>query len=372
MKILQLVTKRQYRGAEVFAANLSNELIKLGHEIIFAGLYLNESKVLEVKKAKNIDLSVNKSGSFSPKVIKNIIRLIKIEKPDLIQCNGSDTLKYMVAASFFTRKIPLTYRNISTISKWIDTSVKLYFYKALFKRVDHVTSVGSESIQDLIKTLDYPLDRTSVIRRGISIKFFSSGALTYLRSELGFAPNEKIVMHIGNFSPEKNHDFLLDIFSDIKKDYSQIKLVCIGEGETFQDINEKIKRKNLEDTVFLLGFRKDILELLAQADCFVLASKIEGVPGVIMEAASQKVPSIATNVGGVSEVIKDGETGFIIDNFDKSDFKMRLTSLIFDTELNKRMGENAYRLVERDFNPMQNAQKFETLYSKLIRNTKLS
>ncbi len=371
MKILQLVTKRQYRGAEVFAANLSKELISLGHEIIFAGLYLNESEVLEVKNAKNMDLSDKKSGSFSHQLIKNIIKIIKNDKPDIIQCNGSDTLKYMVAASFFIDKVPITYRNISTISKWIDTSVKLYFYKVLFKKVDHVTSVGSESIKDLINTLDYPLNQTSVIR-GISIKSFSLGALTYLRAELGFSPNEKIVMHVGNFSPEKNHDFLLDIFSDIKEDYSQIKLVCIGEGETFQDIKEKIKRKNLEETVFMLGFRKDIPELLAEADCFVLASKIEGVPGVILEAASQKVPSIATNVGGVSEVIIDGETGFIVDNFNKSDFKMRLISLIFDTELNKQMGENAYRLVKRDFNPIQNARKFEALYSQLIRNIELS
>ncbi|WP_198036107.1 glycosyltransferase family 4 protein [Salegentibacter sp. T436] len=366
MKILQLVTKRQYRGAEVFAANLSAELIGFGHEIIFAGLYKNDSDVLEVKGATNIDLIENKSGILSTKLVRAIIKLIKTEQPDVVQCNGSDTLKYMVAASYFTNKIPITYRNISTISEWIDSPFKLSIYKFLFKRVAHVTSVGSESIHDLIKTFNYPAEKTSVIRRGIPIKEVKSSQIWFrLRNELKLKDSDKIVMHIGNFSPEKNHIFLLDIFSDLKKENPEIKLVCVGAGVTFHSIKTKITEQNLEKTVFLLGFRKDIPELLSQADCFTLVSKIEGVPGVILEAASQKVPSVATNVGGVPEVLINGKTGFIINNFDKDVFKKHLIILVNDTTLNTRMGENAFKLIENEFNPVKNARKFENLYSRL-------
>ena len=366
MKILQLVTKRQYRGAEVFAANLSSELIGFGHEIIFAGLYQHDSDILKVEHARNIDLCTKKSGSFSYKLIKNLVSLIKNEKPDVVQCNGSDTLKYMVAASFFTSKIPITYRNISTISEWIDSPLKLKVYKYLFKKVAHVTSVGSESIRDLISTLEYPEGRTSVIRRGIPIKEIKSSQIDHsLRNELELKDKDKIVMHIGNFSPEKNHEFLLKIFSEIKEENPEIKLVCVGNGVTFTSIKQQIENKTLEHTVYLLGFRKDIPELLAQADCFVLASKIEGVPGVILEAASQRVPSVATNVGGVPEVLINGNTGFIIDNFDKLEFKERLISLVTNSELNKELGENAFRLVQNEFNPLRNAKKFEVLYTRL-------
>jgi len=76
MKILQLVTKRQYRGAEVFAANLSEELIKLGHEIMFVGLYENNKDILEVKGAENIDLIENESV-FSIQLVKKIICLVR-------------------------------------------------------------------------------------------------------------------------------------------------------------------------------------------------------------------------------------------------------------------------------------------------------
>ncbi|MCX2837907.1 glycosyltransferase [Salinimicrobium sp. MT39] len=366
MKILQLVTKRQYRGAEVFAANLSSELIEFGHEIIFAGLYQHDSDILEVENALNIDLCTKKTGNFSFYLVKNLVALIKKEKPDVVQCNGSDTLKYMVVASFFTPKTPITYRNISTISEWIDSPIKLKVYKYLFKRVAHVTSVGSESIQDLINTLGYPEGQTSVIRRGIPIKEIKTSQIDHsLRDELKLKDKDKIVMHIGNFSPEKNHEFLLDIFSRIKKENSGIKLVCVGDGINFSSIQHQIKKQSLEHTVFLLGFRKDIPELLSQADCFILASKIEGVPGVILEAASQRVPSVATNVGGVPEVLINGKTGFIIDNFDKKEFKERLISLVSNSEINKEMGENAFRLVQNEFNPLRNARKFEVLYTRL-------
>lgn len=366
MKILQLVTKRQYRGAEVFAANLSSELIGFGHRIIFAGLYKPDSDVLEVEGAKNIDLCSKKPGSFSFKLVKSLTHLIKDENPDVVQCNGSDTLKYMVATSFFIPKVAITYRNISTISEWIDNRLKLKIYKNLFKRVDHVTSVGCESIQDLINTLNYPEEQTSIIRRGIPIKkMISPQSEKSLQKELKLKDTDKIVMHIGNFSPEKNHEFLLDIFSDVKKENPEVKLICVGDGVTFKAIKDQIKKKNLQDTVFLLGFRKDIPELLTQADCFALVSKIEGVPGVILEAASQRVPSVATNVGGVPEVLVNGETGFIIDDFNKNIFKERLIFLVTNSDLNKKMGENAFKLVQKEFNPLNNARKFERLYARL-------
>lgn len=366
MKILQLVTKRQYRGAEVFAANLSSELIEFGHEIIFAGLYRHDSDVLEVDGARNMDLCSKKSGKFHFMLVKDLAQLIRSERPDVVQCNGSDTLKYMVAASFFAPKTPITYRNISTISEWIGNPLKLYIYKTLIKRIDHVTSVGSESIQDLITTLNYPKEQTSVIRRGIPIKEIKPLQTSYrLRNELKLNDSDKIVMHIGNFSPEKNHEFLLEIFSRIKKENPEIKLVCVGDGVTFQTIKQQINKQNLQDSVFLLGFRKDIPELLAQADCFVLASKIEGVPGVILEAASQRVPSVATNVGGVPEVLVNGETGFIIDDFNKNEFEERLISLVTNSDLNKKMGQNAFNLVQKEFNPVHNAKKFEELYARL-------
>ena len=366
MKILQLVTRRQYRGAEVFAANLSTELIELGHEIIFIGLYRNNQNVLEVKGAKNIDLIKEKDRIFSFQIVWELCRIIRREKPDVVQCNGSDTLKYMFMSSLFVSKIPVVYRNISMISQWVAPGPKTYLYANVLKRINHVTSVGDEALEDFIKTFQYPRKKISVIRRGIPLKEVQGeNYYSEFRKELGLDNNSCIAMHIGNFSPEKNHEFLLDVFEKIKITHTWFKLVCVGNGILFDVIKEEIDRRNLNSTVFLTGFRSDIPEVLSACDFFVLSSKVEGVPGVILEAGAQKKPAVSTDVGGVNEVIKDGETGFIIQNFDQEDFISKILILAENEHIRREMGENAYSLVSVEFNPLKNAKKFENLYSRL-------
>ena len=212
MKILQLVTKRQFRGAEIFAANLSLELIKFGHEIIFAGLYKNDNEILLVKKARNIDLLERKATIFSTLLVAKIAKLIKEERPDIIQCNGSDTLKYMVATTYFLSVTPpIVYRNISMISKWMIGSPKKIIYQKIFSKISHVSSVGNEAKEDFLKTFKYPAENVSVIRRGIPAhKVHRKLAREKVLKDFKLNSTDKIVIHMGHFSPEKNHIFLLD------------------------------------------------------------------------------------------------------------------------------------------------------------------
>ncbi len=368
MRILQLVTKRQYRGAEVFAATLSEELIKLGHEIYFVGLYENRKNVLSVSDAINLDLIESKRWNFSLVLIYRLSRLIKEIKPDIIQCNGSDTLKYTITASYFVTNSPIIYRNISTISEWLNNSWTKKIYNSLFKRVDHVTSVGNESLNDLIRTFNYPREKTSVIRRGIPLVEIDKVKANYLlHEELRLSTRDKVVMHVGNFSPEKNHIFLLRVFSELKKTHPNVKLACVGTGITFKEVQDQINEMNLKDTVFLLGFRKDIPQLLAGSLCFVLCSFVEGVPGVIMEAAVQRIPTVSTNVGGVSEVLKNDETGILIDNFDEVAFKDSIVKMVEEDDYRNYLAANAFRQVKEKFNPEKNAKFIEDLYFKLIK-----
>jgi len=371
MKILQLVTKRQYRGAEVFAANLSKELIAMGHDILFVGLYKNTSEVLHVENAVNLDLVEQKNNAFSPKVVRHLVKLVKENKPDIIQCNGSDTLKYMAFASLFTPDIPILYRNISIISKWLSKDLKVSLYRNLFKRISHVTCVGDQAMEDFVETLNFPPEKISVIRRGIQIDQVNEKEARYkLLKEFNLCENSKIVMHVGSFSPEKNHAFLLEVFDSLKDSSTNIKLILVGDGLLFTEIEKAVQERGLNQTIYLTGFRKNIPELLAAADCLVLSSFVEGVPGVILEAAAQHKPALATNVGGVKEVLIHNETGFIIDNFDQTEFTRKLHKLLANEALRKKMGEKAYKIASEQYGPKKNALAFEKLYFRLLQENK--
>jgi L-malate glycosyltransferase len=358
MKILQLVTRRQFRGAEVFAANLSKQLMLKGNEIVFAGLYKPGDQPLAVEGADNVDLNGTPSMLSFPATLLQLIRLIRKENPDIIQANGSDTLKYAIFARYFTRNIPVIYRNISMISTWVGNSkVKKTFYRWLFQQVDHVSSVGATSRDDLVNLFGYPVENTSVIRR--------EHAHSSIFKQFGIDPHHKLVVHAGNFSPEKNQRFLLEVFRIIRKTDNTIKLMLIGDGVLFREVQEQIAKESLLDTIFLSGFRHDIAVCLAAADLFVLPSLVEGVPGVILEAASQHVPSIAPDVGGVHEVVIHGETGLIIPVHDADLFAEAIMKVLGDQEQLKRMGTNAFHLVTTNFDESRNTSIFIDIYRSL-------
>lgn len=367
MKVLQLVTKRQYRGAEVFAANLSKELISSDIEIVFAGLYAAPDNALTVEGAENIDLNGSKSF-FSFSLLKQLKKLVEKEKPDIVQANGSDTLKYAVALKATFPFLPVVYRNISIISSWIGSSfLKKRFYKTLFSKVDHVTSVGRESIADFINTLSYPANKTSVIRRGIPIlPIDKMQSCRELRRRFNLSSTDKVVMHVGNFSPEKNHVFLLDVFEGIKQQAPDVKLVLVGEGALFSSMQQQVVSRKLDDTIFFAGFHPNVQELLAGADLFVLCSKVEGVPGVVLEAAAQHVPSLAVNVGGIGEVVEDNQTGILLPGHNKEAFAQSILTLLSDEGLLQAMGEKAHQMVCEEFDSGKNKNTFISLYQSLL------
>jgi len=374
MKILQLVTKRQYRGAEVFAANLSEQLIHHGHEIVFVGLYPApvEDKLC-VEGALNLDLDGTKKF-FSFSLLNKLKDVIKLYRPDIIQANGSDTLKYAVAAKAFgTAHTPLLYRNISMISSWIGGSfLKRKFYQFLFSRIDFVTSVGTASLNDLIACLNFPPAKTKVIRRGIPIARVDKALARRRLSEmLGISDDTGILVHAGNYSVEKNHKFLIDVSVELKRQARKFVLVLLGEGNEYTHIDLYIRKKNVREVVHQLGFKKDINMFLAGADLFVLSSRVEGVPGVILEAAAQATPSVSVNVGGVKEVIQSGVTGFVVDNFDVMTFSARIGNLLDDPHTRQHMGQNAFAFVKEHFDADMNARSFLEIYQQLLTQAKV-
>jgi L-malate glycosyltransferase len=124
------------------------------------------------------------------------------------------------------------------------------------------------------------------------------------------------------------------------------------------------------ETIYLAGFREDPNTLLAGSDLFVLFSKVEGLPGVVLEAARQRVPAMAIDVGAISEVIVNNETGVLLGGHDVELFSTRLIELIDNEPLRTSMGKKAYELVSRAYSPEEMVRQFLTLYTSLSHQTK--
>lgn len=364
MKILQLVTARQYRGAEVAAAAFTKEFIRQGHTVIFAGLYPPPVYALMVENALIIDIGAKK-GFFSIAGFYRLWRLVQKEKPEILHANGSDTLKYLVFIKLLKPSIPLLYRNISVISHWRGKNrFKNLFYNFLMKRVDFVTSVGVEAKEDFIKTFKLNPSKITVVRRGIALVDEPIYSKAHFKNLAGISEGEYVLVHIGNFSPEKDHDFLIDSFVVIKNIVKNVRLILIGEGQLQDKIKNRVTSLHLESNVLFANLQTEIGPFLQAADLVLLVSKVEGVPGVLLEAAAHQVPSVALKVGGVGEVVIHNKTGKLVNTRDASIFGDVVANLLVDENEKNLMGEQAREFVKKNYNLVEGAKQFITIFEK--------
>ena len=183
-------------------------------------------------------------------------------------------------------------------------------------------------------------------------------------------PNSQIqIGSIGRLAPVKNYQWLIKIIAIIKNEYNKnIHLSIAGSGEMYGILNDIIEQHKIESCVSLLGNvnREDIPEFLSTLDIYVQSSLSEGSPLTIKEAMAASLPIISTNVGGISELIIDGETGVLVEPNNQIEFIDALNKLInLDIKERSKMGENAFIYAKKNYSIESLADKNRNIYQSL-------
>jgi glycosyltransferase involved in cell wall biosynthesis len=161
---------------------------------------------------------------------------------------------------------------------------------------------------------------------------------------------EKVVLSVGRLIKSKNHDQLIEIFASINN--PEWKLIIVGDDAQLQNnmirLKELVVKLNMEDNIILTGKRSDIDKFYCSSSIFAFTSSSEGFPNVIGEAMSSGLPVVAYDcIAGPSEMINDGESGFLIKLNDVDDFKVKLQILMNDSYLRRKMGESGREFMKK-------------------------
>lgn len=370
LTILMLVTKRQYRGAEISAFNLSKSLLEKGHRVLWVGLYPHQQEyIVTLDGAVNVDLPASSSW-LSIKKLKALASLYKEHKPQIVQANGSDTLRYVVFLKLLGFSQKIVYRNISILSTWINSKPKYILFRFLFSKTDKVISVGEEALADFRNFFPFPAEKSLVIRRGVPFISPSEKEITRIREQYSITKEDFVFIHIGHFSAEKNHAFLLKSWQQLTAKYNTIKLVLLGDGMLKDAIKNEVRELNLSNTVLMPGLQTNIADWLAISKVMVLCSTVEGVPGVVVEASFQGVPTVAVNVGGVKEVLIDGENGLLVSFHDENLFVAQCEKLLRDSDYRIQLADNAKTIMRERFDLNNNTNHFVSIYNSIVANDK--
>jgi glycosyltransferase involved in cell wall biosynthesis len=362
MKILQVIQRPQFRGAEIFACQLSLELKKLGHEVDVLFLFGADDEQLPYP-LHFIHLNATiKKRFWDFKAYRKLNSIIEQGHYDIVQGNAADTLKYLaISKQLYGWKAKFVYRNANKISDFLTNNSKRVFNNILLKKVDFVASVSKECMVDFISI--YPSFKYRIDFLPIGVSLHNPTPYETL-SVIGIEGEGPFLLNVASFVTEKNHEGLLRIFCNLLKDYPTAKLLLIGEGKLKSSIETLAEELNLNNNLHFLGKRNDVKQIMQCCDVFLLPSLIEGLPGVILEAFVTRLPVVAYNVGGIKEVVLDKETGFLIDKNNEIEFLEATNKcLSIDNDIIKN---NAYELVSKNYSNEAIAYKFLEFYKKYL------
>ncbi len=358
MRILQLIQKKQLRGAEVFASQISSHMKLGGHEVMMVALVDGPAKLPFPGEIICLNANVSKK-LFDIPAWKKLRNIIKEFNPDIVQANAADTLKYAIFSRMLYKwKAPVVFRNASVISRYLKSPVSKALTRFLVGRADHIASVSTVSAKD-IRSL-FPINEKKVTVIPIGIESVSLNKLSIFNNGM------KNIVHVGGFTFEKNHEGILRIFSKCLARENGLMLWLVGEGPLRKKVETLVAEMGLREKVIFTGHVNNPLDHIFSGDVCILPSIIEGLPGVVAEAFYCRVPMIAYNVGGITDLIKDGINGWLVNPGDEAAFAERILDVVeMDSDNKQMVTDAAFKTVTEEFQNAELANRFLELYRSL-------
>ena len=322
-RILHVLSSNSYSGAEKVVIDIMSFL---GDQYDF--LYCCPNGDIEKQlKENNINYVFTKHNS-----ITELKKVIKEYNPDIIHSHDYNA---SVKCSFIKGKIPLI-QHLHNNSLWIrKLCIKSLLYLYAGKRADEILVVSESIINEYIfskyihgkvQCIDNPIGRNSILDK--------------LKHEITEYDKKYDICCVARISEAKNPNRFAKIIFEIKKTLPNVKAVWIGDGELRNELENSIKKLNLENNLFLLGFKKNPYDYLVQSKLFMLTSSWEGFGLSVYEALSLGLPCIVSNVGGLSKIV-DNECGCLC--ADDSDFIRNSINLLNNRKSFEKYSKNAIR-----------------------------
>ncbi len=206
-----------------------------------------------------------------------------------------------------------------------------------------------------------------LIRSGVELDRFGHPQQppAEIRAELGIPADALVVGSVTRLSLQKAPLDLVDAFAEIARKRPLTHFIIVGDGPLRPDVEAKIRELGLSDQITLTGLRRDVPELMAAFDIFVLSSLWEGLPRVLPQAMATGLPIVATRADGSAEAVAEGENGFLVQRGQPKALADKVLLLLNDAELREKMGKNG-RSRAYTFGARKMVQDIDTLYQKLL------
>jgi glycosyltransferase involved in cell wall biosynthesis len=344
---------RQLRGSFRFTFVCLDELGPLGEELRAEGFLIHV-----LGRRPGVDLGCS----------RRLARFLREQNVDLLHCHQYSPFFYGICARLLCRRPPVLFTEHGRPHPDFPRRKRIVANRLLLERRDRVISVGQAVRQALVANEGIPADRVAVICNGVNLAQPAAchGRRDEVRRELNLGSNDLVLLHVARLHPIKDHATALRMLALMLGRQPNSRLILAGEGPEREIIQRHIAELGIGQKVRLLGVRSDVPRLLAAADIAILTSLNEGIPLTLIEAMAAGLPVVATNVGGVGEIVKDGVSGFLAAAADPAALAGKALLLATDPELRSRMGESGRARAHALFSEARMLAEYRHLYEEML------
>ncbi len=238
----------------------------------------------------------------------------------------------------------------------------------LFARISTAVIGCSEEVTQTLASRDkIPAAKLKSIPNGIDLQKFSSFSGDGVREEFGLPPGLPLIGIVGRLHAQKAHADLFSALAQLPQARAgDMACLVIGTGDLLEPLQQQVRELGLERCVRFTGMRRDVPRLVAALDVFVMSSHWEGLPIALLEAMASAKAVLCTRVGGIPDVVIDGDNGLLVDAGDVTTFAQQLDRLLHDPALRQRLGARARATVIARFDVSRTAAAYNRLHAQAL------
>lgn len=299
--------------------------------------------------------STGGSEGFDPALLLGLARLLRAKQVDILHCHSKLAHFYGALAARAAR-VPVVCTRHGTGALFCGLA-----HRGAAQFASHYVAVCQAALAEAVRRLHINKARASVIYNGIDTAQFAIA-----RAPAHWARPHTVLGCVARLSREKNHATLLEAVGHLVVGGLDVHLELAGGGPLRDDLRKAAQELGIEDRVRFLGMVKNVPQFLKRCHVFVLPSFSEGLPLSVIEAMASGLPVVATSVGGLPELVREGETGFLVSPRSSRVLAEALGKVLSSPDLCYRMGEEGQRVAVRSFDVSRMADSYAALYRRLL------
>jgi L-malate glycosyltransferase len=232
-----------------------------------------------------------------------------------------------------------------------------------------VVAVSRDVAESLERSAPAPVP-INVVLNGVDVHRFEKSRVDgqALRRGLGIPDDAPVVGTVAVFRTQKRLHKWLEVARTLTDRHPGIRFLLVGDGPLREELEARARSMGLQDVAHWAGLQEDVRPYLAVMDVYMMSSVFEGLPVAMLEAMSMSCGLVCTAVGGIPEVIRNGENGLLVDAEHPERLADRASELLSSREMLGELGAEARRTVERDFSIARMTQELENLYVRVVRD----